>query len=148
MHTGGPTHQMPAAEGWPRSPMAAVAPWAASLTIEAGVLHLIACQDHFREWWGYGLFFLLVAVCQVAGGALLLIRCSERLCWAGIAGTSVVIAVWAVSRTWGVPIGPEGGGQEPIGLLDALSVAVECAAIVSLVRILVRPGASRLGLFR
>jgi hypothetical protein len=38
-----------AARGMPRLPL-----WVASLTIETGLLHMIACSDHFREWWGYG----------------------------------------------------------------------------------------------
>ena len=116
------------------------AAWAGSLTIEAGVLHLIVCEDHFREWWGYGVFFLVVALCQLGGGALLLARRSDALCWAGVAGTIVVLVVWAVSRTWGVPIGPEGDGPEPVGLLDGLCVAAEVAAAACLLRILARPG--------
>jgi len=28
--------------------------WAGSFAIESGLLHVIAGQDHFQEWWGYG----------------------------------------------------------------------------------------------
>ena len=124
------------------------AAWAGSLTIEAGVLHLIACQDHFHEWWGYGVFFLVVALCQFAGGTMLLARRSDQLCWVGVAGTIVVLVVWAVSRTWGVPIGPEGDGPEPLGLLDGLCVAAEVAAAACMLRILARPGLPRARQYR
>jgi hypothetical protein len=40
-----------AARGMPCLPL-----WAASLTIETGLLHLSACSAHVREWWGYGVF--------------------------------------------------------------------------------------------
>jgi hypothetical protein len=33
--------------------MARLPLWAASLTIETGLRHMIACSDHFREWWGF-----------------------------------------------------------------------------------------------
>jgi hypothetical protein len=29
---------------------------------------MIACSDHFREWWGYGVFVLVVVLCQIIGG--------------------------------------------------------------------------------
>lgn len=113
--------------------------WAASLTIETGLLHLIACSDHFREWWGYGVFFLVVALCQIVGGAALLVKSSRGLYLTGIVGMAIVLAVWAVSRTVGVPIGPEGVGPEPIGLLDGACTLLEVTVICFLLRLLRHP---------
>jgi hypothetical protein len=45
-----------AARGMPRLPL-----WATSLTLETGLLHMIARSDHFREWWGYGVFGLIAS---------------------------------------------------------------------------------------
>ena len=63
-----------AARGMARLPL-----WAASLTIETGLLHMIACSDPFRAWWGYGVFFLVVALCQIIGGTALLVKSSRGL---------------------------------------------------------------------
>ena len=122
------------ARGMPRLPL-----WAASLTIETGLLHAIACSDHFREWWGYGVFFLAVALCQIIGGTALLVTSSRGLYLTGIVGMAVVLAVWAASRTVGVPIGPDGGGPEPIGLLDGACSLLEATVICVLLRLLRRP---------
>ncbi len=110
--------------------------WAASFATETGLLHVIAGQDHFQEWWGYGVFFLVVSLCQFVGGAMLLFKSGRGLYWAGIAGTVVVLAVWTVSRTVGVHIGPDSAAPEPIGLLDALCGGLEVALVFFLVRLL------------
>ena len=37
------------------------------------------------------------------------------------------MVLWIVSRTIGVPIGPDNGGTEPFGVLDLLASAAEVA---------------------
>jgi hypothetical protein len=58
--------------------------WAVSLTIETGLLHLSACSEHFREWWGYGVFLLVVALGPISGGTALLVKSSRGLYLTGI----------------------------------------------------------------
>ena len=70
-----------AARGMPRLPW-----WAASLTLETGLLHMIAGSDHVRARWGYGVFFLVVALCQIIGGTALLVKSSRGLYLTGIVG--------------------------------------------------------------
>ncbi len=113
--------------------------WTASLTIETGLLHLIACSDHFREWWGYGVFFLIVALCQIVGGSALLVKSGRGLYLTGITGTAVILIVWGISRTVGVHIGPEGVAPEPIGLLDGACTLLEATVVCLLLRLLRRP---------
>jgi hypothetical protein len=119
--------------------MARLPLWAASLTIETGLLHMIACSDHVRAWWGYGIDFLVVALCQIVGGTALLIKSSRGPYLTGIVGMAVVLAVWAVSRTVGLSIGPDGVGREPIGLLDGAYRLLEATVICVLLRLLRRP---------
>jgi hypothetical protein len=38
----------------------------ASLSLIAGLIHLWVMPEHFQEWWGYGTFFLVAALAQVA----------------------------------------------------------------------------------
>ena len=118
--------------------------WAASLAIEAGIVHVIAGSDHFREWWAYGVFFSVVSLCQMTGGVTLLVSSSRWLYWVGIFGTAAVLAVWAVSRTVGVPIGPDGIGPERVGLLDTICVVCEVGLIWCLWRLLRQPRSAAL----
>lgn len=111
---------------------------AAGLSFLAGAIHLAAGPDHLRLWWAYGLFFFSAAAAQVGFGLVLATRGIEgwggwdavrgRVCLVGVAGTLAIMALWAVSRTVGVPLGPE---QEPegIGPLDAASKLVEAALV-------------------
>src|SRR5256714_6770741 len=114
--------------------------WAASLAAGAGLVHALAGEGHFSEWWGYGLFFLAVSICQFVGGAALLFWNDRRLYWTGIGGTAIVLLIWTISRTVGVPIGPDGAGPERIGMLDGISVALEVALIWYLVQLVRHPG--------
>ncbi|MEW5987319.1 MAG: hypothetical protein AB1791_11835 [Chloroflexota bacterium] len=73
---------------------------AAGLSAVAGLLHLVVTPEHFTEWFGYGLFFLMVAVLQLLYAALLLARKANRgLLLAGVVGHVVII-----SLTW--PLAP------------------------------------------
>ena len=43
----------------------------------------------------------------------------------GLGGSLFLVAVWALSRTSGLPFGPEPGVPEEIGVPDLVSVALE-----------------------
>lgn len=105
---------------------------AAVLTIAAGAIHLAQVGSHFAEAWTFGLFFLVVAGIQVLGGALLFARRPVLWFWLGIAGSAVVIALWVVSRSVGLPFGPEPGHTEELGSADAAASLIEALTIVLL----------------
>ncbi len=94
-------------------------------TAGSALVHFAVAPEHFAEWWGFGLFFVLCAEVQL-GWALLLGRIrSKRMLAVGIAGSLALVAVWALSRTTGLPFGPEPGVPEEIGLPDVVSVILE-----------------------
>jgi hypothetical protein len=115
------------------------------LSLAAGAVHAMAGPEHLAEWWAYGLFFFGAAAFQVAYGLLLLTQGIEgwggwpavrgRVYAAGIAFTGAVILVWAVSRTVGVPVGPEAFEPEGVGPLDLASKALEAALLIALGRL-------------
>ena len=91
----------------------------------SALVHFAVAPEHFAEWWGFGLFFVLCAEVQL-GWALLLGRIrSNRMLAIGIAGSLALVAVWALSRTTGLPFGPEPGVPEEIALPDVVSVVLE-----------------------
>ena len=61
---------------------------AAGLSVLAGLLHLLVMPEHFDEWLGYGLFFLVVALAQLVYAVLLLRRPSSASCIRRCAWTS------------------------------------------------------------
>ena len=86
--------------------------------------------EHFDEWLGYGLFFLVLALAQLVYSVLLLRRPSSRtVLVAGIVGNALIIGLWAVTRTVGIPLGPASGEVEAIGVVDTVSKLAELALI-------------------
>lgn len=114
---------------------------AALLFLVAGLLHASAAPQHFVEWWGYGAFFAVAAVAQALFGLLLLTHGIAKPPWetvrrtaygAGILGNLAILALWAVTRTTGIPAGPNVGELEPVGVLDGATKITELAGVVLL----------------
>lgn len=128
--------------------MPALERWAAVLSIAAGGLHFMAGPGHVAEWWVYGLFFFGAAAVQTGYGLVLWTQgiqvgggwqaVRQRVYGLGIVLTLAIIALWAVSRTIGVPVGPEAFEPEGIGWLDLSSKAVELGLVLLLVVLLMR----------
>lgn len=118
---------------------------AAALSVVAGALHLMAGPEHFEEWWGYGVFFLGAAVAQAGYGLVLWTEGVEgwggwlavrrHVYLVGIAMTLAIVVLWVVSRTVGVPVGPEAFEPEGIGPLDLSSKAIEIVLVLLLARL-------------
>ena len=124
------------------------------LSLFAGLIHGIVSPDHFAEWWGYGVFFIVAAFAQAGYGAIPLFRRMvedesvlvgwdrpklRAFLWTGIAGNCATLLLWLVTRTVGIPFfGPEAGKVEAIGFWDSLSKLVEVALVVNLALLLRR----------
>ena len=106
---------------------------AAALSMVAALIHLWVTPEHFGEWWGYGLFFLLAAVAQSLYAAALLLVPRRPLFLLGIAGNLAIVLLWVVTRTLGIPLfGPEAGEVEGVGLLDLSATFTQLALVVVL----------------
>ncbi|HEU5433249.1 MAG TPA: hypothetical protein VFU81_16405 [Thermomicrobiales bacterium] len=111
---------------------------AAALSVIAAIIHLIVMPEHFGEWWGYGAFFLLAATAQAVYAVLLLRGRPSWLLLAGIVGNLAIVALWAWTRTVGIPIfGPHAGEVEEIGAIDVVSKVVE-ALLIAVLAVLLR----------
>ena len=94
--------------------------WAACASLGAGLIHLAVVSEHVSEWWLYGLFFIVLGVLQVAwavramaGGPLPVPRLFAAM-------NAAVIGLWLVTRTTGLPVGPEPWEAEAVGTADLL----------------------------
>lgn len=96
--------------------------------------------EHLEEWWGYGSFFLGAAIAQGLYSAALL-RWPHRslLLLLGIGGNLLIVALYLVTRTAGVPVfGPDAGEVEEVGFTDLSATMSELAIVLTLGAVLLR----------
>lgn len=159
------TQGAPATE--PPAPRAHAAPqphlrgWTAGCSLAAALVHLLVSPEHFEEWWGYGLFFFFAGFAQALFAILILLqpwryhpalgarphadRDTRRFYAAGIAGNAILVLLYLVTRTVGVPLlGPGAGEVEPVTAAGAAAKLFELATIgllITLHRRMNRPSA-------
>ena len=110
-----------------------------SLSAGAATIHFAVGPEHFREDFRFGLFFVVMATLQLAWGAAIVARDSRTLYAGGAVGNAVILGVWAVSRTTGLPFGPEAWTPESIGLLDGIATAYEAVLVAGSLYSFARP---------
>lgn len=116
---------------------------AGSLSVTAALIHLMVMPEHFEEWWGYGIFFFVVASAQMLYGVILFWQSWElgpslpalwqdqgRMVYlAGIGGNLIVMVLYGITRTIGVPVGPSAGEIEALSPTSLTSKGLELALI-------------------
>ena len=112
---------------------------AASAAAGSALIHFAVAPEHFAEWWGLGLFFVVCGQVQI-GWALLLGRLrGRRMLAVGATGSVFLLVLWALSRTAGLPFGPDPGLPEPVSLPDLVSVLLELVTVAACMWALVAP---------
>jgi hypothetical protein len=119
--------------------------------IVSGSAHGLVTQDHFQEWWGYGVFFLAAAICLIVFGLALItdaidprympgdVHRLRRLMYAaGAIGNLSILGLYVLTRTVGIPVGPGAGSVEPVGGIDLVAKTSEVLAVVGLVVLLIK----------
>lgn len=102
----------------------------ALLTLGAAAIHAAVIGEHFRQYTLFGVFFVMVAALQVAWGALVVGRPSATVYVAGALGNALVVALWVIARSTGLPLGPELWSAEEITVIDAVATMYEVVAVV------------------
>jgi len=92
-------------------------------------IHASVSSEHFREAFIFGAFFVAASATQAGWAVLLLHRPGRTLLIAGAAGNAAIIALWTVTRTVGLPVGPQTWHPEPIAALDVASTLFELALV-------------------
>ena len=104
-------------------------------------VHAAVVRQHLDHWPAAGLFFILLAVGGLAVGTALLRRADALRLLAALAFSVGPVLVWLVSRTAGLPFGPEAGQPEPVALADAAAcVLALIGAGAALVLLRAAPG--------
>ncbi|MGH8968432.1 MAG: hypothetical protein ACRDV1_00635 [Actinomycetes bacterium] len=107
--------------------------WAGFASLGAGLVHLAVTHDHYREWWLFGVFFAVLGGYQVAWAVAAMARRPAPLPALTVGVNTAVVALWALTRTVGLPFGPGDGAAEAVGRADVLSVVLEVGVVAALV---------------
>ena len=116
---------------------------AAAATAGAGVIHLSVIQEHLEEFWLFGVFFVASGIIQLAWAVAILVRPSRPLLLVGVVGNALIAAVWLMSRTVGLPLGPEVWTPEEAGSIDLAATGLQIAAILFVLTVLRAAGRPR-----
>jgi hypothetical protein len=113
--------------------------WAAFASLGAGLIHLAVVSEHVSEWWLYGVFFIVLGVVQIGWAVQAMTSGPLPVRDLFAAMNAAVIGLWLVTRTTGLPIGPEPWQAEAVGTADLVSSGLEAVVVVLLVLTLRRP---------
>ncbi|HEX6543251.1 MAG TPA: multicopper oxidase family protein [Ktedonobacterales bacterium] len=117
---------------------------AAVFTLSAAIIHFFVVPEHFQEYLLYGLFFIAAGIAQAGLALALVIVPSRRLYIAGLAGSLGMVALWMISRTVGLPFGPNGAWRpEMVGMPDIIASLLELVAALFFLRLIVRRSQQR-----
>jgi len=105
-------------------------PALALLSVGAAVIHFVVVPGHWDEYWGQGLFFIVAAIAQLLWAVWVVVAPSRLLYLAGAAGNAAIVALWVVTRTYGVPAGPGAGEREAVEFADTLATVFEVLLVV------------------
>jgi hypothetical protein len=111
----------------------------AALSLGAGGIHFAVAGGHFDVSWWHGTFFAVVGWLQLSWAVAVIVTPTRRLLVLGALGNTAVVATWAVSRLWGVPVGPDAWTREPVSFADALATGFEVGIVVASLAVLARP---------
>ncbi|WP_374969516.1 hypothetical protein [Terrabacter sp. BE26] len=110
----------------------------AATLVGGAAIHVAVVPEHLQEWPVAGVFFIVLAVLQAGAAMALRQRRGGAVLLLVTAISTGPAVIWAWSRVWGLPIGPEPGVPEPVGLPDCAAAALELSAVVLAVVLLRR----------
>lgn len=113
------------------APVESVIVLIAGVSFVAGVIHISASVDHYREFPLYTPAFALLAAFQIAWAVAMVRNCSRRVLILGVAVNLGIIGLWAASRTVGAPIAPRPWVPEKVGAADVMATVAESVIVIA-----------------
>src|SRR5690242_11317378 len=87
-------------------------------SIGAALVHAAVSPEHFAEWWAFGAFFVALAAYQAVWGVLAIEPLGRRWLDGAVLVNAATVVLWAWTRVFGLPFGPEPGERETVGVAD------------------------------
>jgi len=110
----------------------------ARLSAAAAAIHSAVSAEHFEEAFIYGAFFLAASSAQAGWAVVIAYRPNRALLLVGAAGNAAIIVLWILTRTVGLPVGPQPWHPEAIGTLDLISTLLELAIVLCAATLIAR----------
>ena len=115
----------------------------AVLSGAAGVIHLAMVPSHMDSSTVEGAGFAVTGWIQIGLALWVLTRPSRLILRILMLANVVFIAVWLISRTFGLPFGESAGHPHDVGFVDLACVAIEAVLVVMAGVFLARPALAR-----
>lgn len=93
-------------------------------------MHAAVVDEHLHEATLLGWAFTLMALGQGLWVLVVLVAPRRSVLIAGAAGNVALVALWAWTRTLGLPFGVAGGSREGVGAVDLLAIGLEGVAVL------------------
>jgi hypothetical protein len=110
----------------------------ALLSAAGAAIHSAVSAEHFDEAFVYGAFFLVASTAQAGWAALIVYRPSRNLLVVSAVANAATIILWVLTRTVGLPFGPQPWRAEPVGTLDLISTVLELAIVLGAATLVAR----------
>src|ERR671934_1289545 len=104
---------------------------AALFSAGAAAIHFAVAKMHFDEYTLFGVFFVGSGVAQLVWPIWVLFRRWRPLFLLAALGNAAIVALWAVDRIWGLPIGPTPWKPDPVGFGDSATAAFEVLLVAA-----------------
>lgn len=102
-----------------------------ALSIVTGIIHVGIAANDFQLSPSFTPLIAMFAAFQLGWGGLAVLRPSRgALIW-GAAVNAAIVALWIMSRTVGMPIGPQPWVPEPVGVVDAIAAVAESVVVLA-----------------
>jgi hypothetical protein len=99
-------------------------------TLGAGAIHLLHAPSHVSEWAPLGIGFYAAGVLQIGWAGAIVVFGSRRLLYGGALFSAVFVGFYLLTRTLGMPVGPDAFQPEAFGRADVLCTALEAPVAV------------------
>ena len=109
---------------------------AALFSAGAAAIHFAVAKMHFEEYTLFGVFFVGSGVAQLVWPVWVLFRRWRPLFLLAAFGNAAIVALWAVDRIWGLPIGPTPWKPDPVGFGDSATAVFEVLLVAACVTLL------------
>jgi hypothetical protein len=100
--------------------------------IGSAIIHFSQVRIHLEEWGPAGVAFLVLAGAELVLAATILVAASRPAYLVGIWVSQAAILLWILSRTVGIPFGPDAFVAEPVGRADLTATTLEAITLVAL----------------
>jgi hypothetical protein len=136
----GPQRDLPRAHEGTTSASTLPLRWFLAATLlGAGAVHLAVAPPHFGESTLLGAGFVASAWVQIALAGVVVVRPTRWVLLVTVFASLAFIAVWAVSRTAGLPLGGEAGQPEAVAFVDGVCIALEAITALLATVLIARP---------